>query len=142
MPETKTVKLFSQEWCDDALRAVTATADSDDVFRLLKDGATFTHVLAFECTDHKELICHLEYVQGRVRSCTPGSFDESDVWARFKGTVAAWREAIEGGTPGSHLLMAAKLKLTKGRMKDAIENADAFNRLLRCLGGVATDWGV
>jgi hypothetical protein len=38
--------------------------------------------------------------------------------------------------------MAGKMKLTKGRMKDALENAAPVDRLIQCFTAIDTDWDV
>jgi hypothetical protein len=134
------VPFFSAPWCDEAL--VAENAATNEIYKRFRKPAEFTHVLALEVTDHPGLVSHVEYVAGRAVAWTSGPHDEDKVWARFSGTLDAWRTAADGEAKASNLVMAGKLKLTKGAMKDALENAAPFDRLVQCFGAVATDWNV
>ena len=134
MPEP--MKFFSQEWCDGALEA----ADNEAVYKGFKDAPSFTHVLEFECTDREGLSSQVEYVAGKPVAWTQQKFDDDQVFARFRGTVETFRLATEGKKTGAQLLMAGKIKLVKGSMQTAIENANAFNAFLVSWGQVPTDW--
>lgn len=134
------LKFFSEEWVEEALKAERAAGDNINAG--FKDPDNFNHVLALECSDRPELVSHIEYVGGHSASWSTKPFDESRVWTRFVATVETWRAAAEGKSPGSNLIMGGKIKLTKGPMKGAVENANAFNRFVRSWGEVPTDWDV
>jgi hypothetical protein len=131
---------FSQPWCEAALAAENAA--TADIFKRFRKGAEFTHVLALEVADRPGVLSHVEYVAGRAVAWTAGAYDEELVWARFSGNLEAWTTVSEGRAKASNLVMAGKLKLTKGAMKDALENAAPFDRLVACFGAVPTDWSV
>lgn len=134
-------KFFTPGWCVQARKAEQAAAD--EIIKRFKNPPTFTHVLALEVADHPELITHLEYREGRsVVWTTDSLFREDDVWARFTAPLDVWRQAAEGKAKASNLVMAGKIKLVKGAMKDALENAAPFDRLVQCFGAVDTDWDV
>jgi putative sterol carrier protein len=90
--------------------------------------------------DREQAVTQLEYVAGRPQSWTHQKFDEDQVFARFRAAADTWREAAEGKKSGAQLLMAGKIKLVKGPMPTAIENAAAFNGLLETWGQIPTDW--
>jgi hypothetical protein len=133
-------QFFSEAWCDEALKAERAAAP--DIYKRFKKPAEFTHVLALEVADRPDLITHVEYVEGRSTVWTTRLFDEDRIWARFTANLEAWRTAAEGGAKASNLVMAGRMKLTKGGMKDALENAAPFDRLVQCFGAVPTAWDV
>ncbi len=64
------------------------------------------------------------------------------MWARFSASLDAWQTAAAGEAKASNLVMAGKMRLTKGAMKDALENAAPFDRLVQCLTTIETDWNV
>jgi len=140
---TDQLKFFSEEWCDAALAAhVGALAEAEA--KAVKDPANFNRVIAFEIADRPDLVTHLEYAGGRAvswRSAT-NLFDEDRVCACFRGKVEHFREAAEGKTPAANLVMGGKVRLAKGSMKDAIENAKALNIIIRAWGDLPTDWDV
>ena len=130
---------FSPAWCAQALRAENdATAE---IYKRFRKPTEFTHVLALEVADRPGLVSHIEYKEGRAVAWTAGSYPEEQVWARFIGNLEDWRAGAEGQAKASNLVMAGRLKLTKGAMKDALENAAPFDRLVQCFGVVPTDWG-
>jgi len=135
-----TAPFFSPAWCDEAL--VAENAATKEIYKRFRKPAEFTHVLALEVTDRPGVLSHVEYVEGRAVAWLSGPYDEDKVWARFSGNLDAWRTAADGEAKASNLVMAGKLKLTKGAMKDALENAAPFDRLVQCFGAVATDWDV
>ena len=131
------LKFFSDEWCAAAL----ANRDGDGERKATKDPDTFTHVLAFEVTDRPELVTHLQYAAGNaVKFSASDLVEEDQVWARFKAKAEHFREAAEGRTPAANLVMRGSMRLAKGAMKDAIENAEALNVIVRNWGNVPTDW--
>jgi putative sterol carrier protein len=134
-------KFFTEGWVTSAL--VAEQAAGDDIYKRFKRPAEFTHVLVLEVSDHPELKTHLEYRQGRsVKWTATELFPEDQVWARFTANLGDWRSAAEGKAKASNLVMAGKIKLTKGTMKDALENAAPFDRLVQSFGEVDTDWDV
>jgi putative sterol carrier protein len=134
-------KFFSQAWTDQALKAEKAAAD--DIFKRLKNPKTFSHVIALEVTDRPGLVTHIQYAEGRSVTWTATElFAEGTVWSRFTANLSDWRAAAEGKAKASNLVMAGKFKLVKGAMKDALENAPAFDRLVQTFGEVDTDWDV
>jgi len=135
-----TLPFFSSAWCDRALAAENAA--TADIYKRFRKPAEFTHVLALEVTDRPGVLSHVEYKQGRAVAWTSGGYAEDQVWARFVGDLDAWRSASAGDAKASNLVMAGRLKLTKGAMKDALENAAPFDRLVQCFGAVPTDWDV
>lgn len=134
------LKFFSEEWCEQALIAEREAAVA--IYNGFKDATTFTHVLALECIDRPDLITHIQYVQGKSVKWTTNLFPEDEVWARFRAKVEHWRQAAEGVKPGSDLIMAGRIKLAKGTMTSAVENAGAFNNFVASWGKVSTDWNV
>ena len=134
-------KFFTEEWVAAAL--VAERAAGDDIYKRFKRPADFTHVIALEVIDHPELKTHLEYREGRsVRWIATDLFPEDQVWGRFAANLVDWRTAAEGKAKASNLVMAGKIKLVKGQMKDALETAQAFDRLVQSFGEVDTDWAV
>ncbi|WP_201359046.1 SCP2 sterol-binding domain-containing protein [Mycobacterium paraintracellulare] len=133
-------KFFSAEWAKDALEVERAA--SDQIYKRFKNPAGFTHVLALEVADHPGVVTHIQYDQGRSVTWTTDLFDEDQVWARFSANLDAWRAAAEGKAKASNLVMAGRIKLTKGAMKDALENAAPFDRLVQTFGGVETNWEI
>jgi hypothetical protein len=67
---------------------------------------------------------------------------DDEVFASFRGKVEDFREAAEGRTPAANLVMGGKVRLVRGTMKDAIENARALNVLIGAWGDLPTDWDV
>lgn len=134
-------KFFSQAWVDKALEVERSAGD--ETYRRFKDGAAFTHVLALEVTDHPGVVTHIRYVAGRSEVWTATNlFSEDDVWARFTADLEHWRAGAEGKAKASSLVMGGKIKLTKGAMKDLVENAAAFDGLVQAFGGVDTAWDI
>jgi hypothetical protein len=136
------LKFFSDEWC-----AAAAAAHHGELAvrqaKALKDPANFNRVLAFGVTDRPDLISHVEVVAGRVVSWSATNlFPEDQIFASFQGKVEHFREAAEGETPAANLVMGGKVRLVKGTMKDAIENARALNVLIGAWGDLPTDWDV
>jgi hypothetical protein len=136
------LKFFSEEWC-----AAAAAAHVGDLARrqakALRNPATFDRVLSFGVTDRPDLVTHVEIVAGRVVNWTATDFYPDDrIFAAFRGAVADFREAAEGGTPAANLVMGGKVRLVQGTMKDAIENAKALNVLIGAWGDLPTDWDV
>lgn len=142
---TDQLKFFSEEWCAAALAAHEGELAAREA-KAVKDPANFDHIIAFEVTDRPDLVTHLEYVGARAASWRSADaanlFDEDRVWARFRGKAEHFREAAEGKTPAANLVMAGKVRLVKGAMKDAIENAQALNIILRAWGDLPTGWDV
>jgi hypothetical protein len=139
---TDQLKFFSEEWCTAA-----AAAHEGDLARrqakALKDPANFDRVLAFGVTDRPDLVTHVEIVAGKVVNWTATDFYPDDrIFASFRGSAADFREAAEGRTPAANLVMGGKVRLVKGTMKDAIENAKALNVLIGAWGDLPTDWDV
>ena len=59
------------------------------------------------------------------------------------GKLEHFREAVEGSTSASNLVMRGGLKLAKGSMTDAVKNAKSMNFIMRNWWGVVpTDWDV
>jgi hypothetical protein len=134
-------KFFSQAWTDQALKAERAAADV--IYKRLRDAKTFSHVLALEVTDRPGLVTHIQYAEGRSVTWTATElFAEDTVWSRFTANLSDWRAAAEGKAKASNLVMAGKVKLVKGAMKDALANAQAFDRLVETFGEIDTDWDV
>lgn len=134
-------KFFSEEWCREATKVEHAR--SDELVKILKNPATFTHVLAFEVADRPGVVVHGQYVEGRPTAWTSENlFPEDEIWAQFKAKLEHFQEALSGKTPGAHLVMGGKMRLVKGSMKDAVENAEPLNLLMRLWGTVPTDWDI
>jgi hypothetical protein len=139
---TDQLKFFSEEWC-----AAAAAAHHGELAvrqeKALKDPANFNRVLAFGVTDRPDLTSHCEVAAGRVVNWTATNlYPEDQVFASFQGKVEHFREAAEGKTPAANLVMGGKVRLVKGTMKDAIENARALNVLIGAWGDLPTDWDV
>jgi hypothetical protein len=132
------VKFFSTDWCGQALQAENAAAP--EIVKRFRKAGEFTHVLALEVSDRPGIVSHLRYEQGRCVSWTAGAHPEDEVWARFSAPLAVWQTAGCGEAKASNLVMAGKMKLTKGQIKDAIENAAPFDRLVQCFTTLDTDW--
>jgi len=133
------LKFFSQEWCDVAREVANA---NDEMYRGFKDAATFSNYMGFGVIGRPDLAVHLEWKAGRILSWTPAQYEESEIWAIINGDLSTWSECAAGKAVGSKLLMAGKLKLAKGPITAAIENAKAFNSFLVSWGQVPTDWTV
>jgi hypothetical protein len=123
---TDQLKFFSDEWC-----AAAAAAHQSELAvrqaKALKDPANFNRILAFGVTDRPDLTSHVEIVAGRVVSWSATNlFPDDQIFASFQGKVEHFRE----------------VRLVKGTMKDAIENARALNVLIGAWGDLPTDWDV
>jgi hypothetical protein len=139
---TDQLKFFSDEWC-----AAAAAAHQGELAvrqaKALKDPANFNRILSFGVTDRPDLTSHVEIVAGRVVSWSATNlFPEDQIFASFQGKVEHFREAAEGKTPAANLVMGGKVRLVRGTMKDAIENARALNVLIGAWGDLPTDWDV
>jgi hypothetical protein len=139
---TDQLKFFSDEWC-----AAAAAAHQSELAvrqaKALKDPANFNRILAFGVTDRPDLTSHVEIVAGRVVSWSATNlFPDDQIFASFQGKVEHFREAADGKTPAANLVMGGKVRLVKGTMKDAIENARALNVLIGAWGDLPTDWDV
>ncbi|MFI6953399.1 hypothetical protein ACIBJI_07975 [Nocardia sp. NPDC050408] len=130
---------FSQEWCHAALDAVNS---NPTIYAGLHEPATFTNYMHFGTPSRPGFAVHLEWCEGRVVSWAPARFPEDDLWAMLNAEVDTWRVCAEQGESGSKLLMAGKIKLAKGPMNAAIQNAKALDEFLRTWGRVPTDWNV
>jgi hypothetical protein len=139
---TSQLKFFSEEWCA-AARAAYEGELGDRASKALKNAATFTNVLGFGVTDRPDTINHVEVVSGRVVNWTATNLHPEDqVFAAFHGAVEDFRAAAEGKTPAANLVMGGKLRLVRGTMKDAIENARALNVIIAAWGDLPTDWDI
>lgn len=130
---------FSPEWCDAAKEVANA---NDAMYEGFKDASTFSHVMALGVVGHPEIGSEVEFEKGRIVSWSPGSIENSDAWAILNGDIDSWRKCAEGQARGQQLLMAGKIKLAKGPIGSAIENASALNNWLLSWGQVETDWNV
>lgn len=136
---TDKLKFFSQEWCDAALEAVNA----NEAFRAgLKDPSTFTNKMEFGVLGLDGVASHVESKEGRIVSWTPRKFDESELWIIINGSLNTFQTAAAGREGGEKLLMTGQIKLAKGPVSAAIENAEALNVFLRTWGEIPTDWDV
>ena len=133
------IPFFSQAWCDEAKDACNST---EAIYKGFKDPSTFTNYMAFGTVGRDDLVTHLQWKGGQLVSWTLAQYDESDLWVVTNADLATWRECADGVSEGKKLLMAGRLKLVKGPITAAIQNADAFNNFLRSWGQVATDWNV
>ena len=131
--------LFSQEWCDAAKEVCNA---NEDMYQGFKDASTFTHVMALGVAGHPGVGSEVGFKEGRIVSWKPGSIEDSDAWAILNGDIESWRKCADGTASGQQLLMGGKIKLVKGPIGAAIENAKALNSLLLSWGQVDTDWNV
>jgi hypothetical protein len=139
---TGQLKFFSEEWC-----AAAAAAHQSELAvrqaKALRDPAKANFILAFEVVDRPDLVTHVEIVAGHVKSWTATNLHAEDqIFASFLGTIQHYRDAAEGKTPAANLVMGGKVRLTRGTMKNAIENARALNVLLAAWGDLPTDWDV
>lgn len=139
---TDQLKFFSEEWC-----AAAAAAHQGELAErqsnALKDPANFNRILGFGVTDRPDLVTHVEVVAGRVVSWSATNLHPEDqLFASFQGKVEHYREAAEGRTPAANLVMGGKVRLVRGTMKDAIENARALNVLIGAWGDLPTDWDI
>ncbi|ABG99980.1 conserved hypothetical protein (plasmid) [Rhodococcus jostii RHA1] len=136
---TNKLKFFSREWCDAAIEAVNA----NEAFRAgLKDPLTFTNKMEFGVLGRDGVASHLESKEGKIVSWTPRTFDESELWMVVNGSLETWQTAAAGDVAGEKLLMTGQIKLAKGPVSGAIENAAALNVFLRTWGEIPTDWDV
>ena len=133
-------KFFSESWLKAAHEAERAVTDQS--YKLIKNPETFTHVLAFEVSDHPGVASYLRFVNGRSVAWTADATPEEDVWARFAGNLNEWRACAEGKASASTQVMGGKLKITKGDMREAFANAPALDLLARLFGEVDTDWDI
>lgn len=131
-------KFFSEGWTKAAHPLERAVTDKS--FALLKNPEQFSHVLAFEVSDHPGVESYLQFEAGRSVAWTPTPFAEDQVWARFVATLADWRACAEGKASASSQVMAGKVKITKGDLMEAVANAAALDLLVRLFGDVDTDW--
>jgi hypothetical protein len=139
---TERLKFFSEEWC-----AAAAAAHQGELAvrqaKALKDPDNFNRILAFGVTDRPNLVTHVEIVAGRVVNWSATNLYPDDrLFASFQGKIEYFREAANGTTPAANLVMGGKVRLVKGTMKDAIENAKALNVLIGAWGDLPTDWDV
>lgn len=139
---TDQLKFFSEEWC-----AAAAAAHTGDLAvrqaKALRDPANTNFVIAFGVVDRPDLVTHCEIIGGHVKSWTATQlFPEDQIFARFVATIEQFRDAAEGRTPAANFVMAGKIRLQKGTMRDAIENARALNVLIGAWGDLPTDWDV
>jgi hypothetical protein len=142
MAVTDKLKFFSEDWC-----AAAAAAHQGDLAvrqaKALRDPAKANYILAFEVADRPDLISHVEIVAGHVKNWSATNlYPEDQIFARFVAPIEHFRDAAEGRTPAANLVMGGKMRLAKGTMKDAIENARALNVLLGAWGELPTDWDV
>jgi hypothetical protein len=142
-PMSEPLKFFSEAWCSTALALRTDEIVAGE-YKTVKKPDGFDHILAFEVIDRPGLITHLEYKDARaVGFSATERPEESRVWVRFRGKLEHFREAVEGSTSASNLVMRGGLKLAKGSMTDAIKNAKSMNFIMRNWWGVVpTDWDV
>jgi putative sterol carrier protein len=134
-------KFFSEEWCQEALKSEQALPDK--VLKEFKNAPKFTHIMGFEVTDRPGVAVQGDYIKGRVQSWTSKNLlPQEQLWALFKGKLENYREAVTGKTPAVNLVMSGKIRLAKGTMKDALENAKGLDILLRHWGTVPTDWDI
>jgi putative sterol carrier protein len=133
-------KIFSEEWCKLAMAAENEA--SPEIIKRFKRPTEFTHVFALEVGDRPGVQVHLKYEEGHCVALTSELFPEDEVWARFTASLETWQKAVSGGAKPSNLVMAGKMKLTKGAMKDALENAAPFDRLVQSFGEVDTDFEI
>lgn len=139
---TNELKVFSEEWCA-AVVAAHPGELAEQARKGLKDPANFNNILAFEVSDRPDLTNHAEIVNGYVANWTATNlFPEDEIFASFQGTLETYREAAEGKTPAANLVMGGKLRLIRGTMKDAIENARALNVMIAAWGDMPIDWDV
>lgn len=139
---TQQLKFFSEEWCAAAAAAHEGEL-GDRASKALKDPANFNNILAFGVIDRPDTVNHVEVVAGRVVKWTASDlFPEDQIFAAFQGKVEHFREAAEGKTPAANLVMGGKVRLVRGTMKDAIENAKALNVIIAAWGDLPTDWDI
>ena len=136
------LKFFSDEWCAAALAAHHGELAERQI-KAVKDPANFNHLIVFEVTDRPDLVTELQYTGGRAVSWSAANdHGEDQAWARFRGAIEHYREAADGTIAAAGLVMAGKLRLVKGSMRDAVENAQALNIIIRAWGDLPTDWNV
>ncbi|MFI5626404.1 hypothetical protein ACIA03_23295 [Nocardioides sp. NPDC051685] len=139
---TDQLKFFSEEWCAAAAAAHVGEL-AEQASKALRDAANFNHILGFGVTDRPDLTNHVEIVAGRVVNwSTTNVYPDDQLLASFQGKVEHYREAAEGKTPAANLVMGGKVRLIRGTMKDAIENAKALNVIIAAWGDLPTDWDV
>jgi hypothetical protein len=132
-----TTPFFSQAWC----AAATSKANDNAAMRKgFKNPADFNHVMAFVVTDRDELTAEVQFSDGRVTSWVPGALRADEMWAVLAADTATWRSAAEGDGNASKLLMAGRIKLRRGPIGAAIENAGALDQFVMSWGNVPTDW--
>lgn len=135
------LKFFSEEWCAEATRVEQIR--SDEVVKTFKNPAKFNHVLAFAVADRPGVFAQAEYVEGRLKAWTSGSlYSDDEVWSSFRANLEHYQEATSGKTEPTKLFMGGKIRLVKGTMKDAMENAKALDLLMKIWGTVPTDWDI
>ena len=99
------LKFFSEAWCSTALALRTDEIVVGE-YKTVKKPDGFDHILAFEVIDRPDLIAYLEYKDARaVGFSATERPDESRVWVRFRGKLEHFREAVEGSTSASNLVM-------------------------------------
>jgi len=134
--ETVGHEFMSPSWCDEVLRSSNA---NEKIYRGFKDAKAFTNKMEWRTKD-SPLVTHMEWEEGRMVYFGPPKFDEPDLWIILEASIEAWRAAADGEADGARLLMGGRLKMAKGPISGAIENAGAFNEFLRNWGTIDTDW--
>lgn len=131
------LKFFSQEWCDAAREAVNA---NPEVYKGFKDANSFTNSMAFRTVDGGP-VTTMEWDKGKLISWSPTTeIDEDSLWVIVDGPISTWQQGAAGDELAGKLLMSGKMKLAKGPMSAAVENAGALNNFLLTWGQVPTNW--
>jgi hypothetical protein len=137
---SETFPFFSQQWCDAAREAANA---NEAMYQGFKDPATFTHIMALSVIGRDDLTSYVEFKEAQIISWVSGAtLPDSEIWAVIAADPQSWRDCAEGRSEGQKALIAGKLKLLKGPITAAIENADALNNYLYSWGQVPTDWNI
>ncbi len=132
-------QFFSQEWCDRALEVSNA---SERIYKGFKDAPSFSNLLVFEATD-KEVGRLGLYVSGYIKQWAAADFPDTEVFSRFAADLDVWRIAAEKKPAGLPVADGReKIRLRRGPLQAAIENAPAFNAFLQSWGDVPTDWDI
>lgn len=130
------VELFSQEWCDAAIKLWEA-----EVYPNLADAENYAYIAEFGVTDHPEQVSQFKAEKGHLLEWTAGKKFTDDeatflVWAKIEN----WQKVAEGTLDPVGAVAAKRVHLRKGPMTVVVNEADAFTRLLKGFGTIPTKW--
>lgn len=135
MPDSP-LPFFGEAWCNLAREVANTTPD---LRRGFVDPAAFTLVLAFACTDQPALTSWAEFRGGLVQDWRPGHKVPGGYVVSLRAGVNTWREAAEGTTRATDLLIGRQIKIRDPKNRIAA-NYNAFDTLLASWEEISTEW--